>query len=79
MKLFQLHNSSSTVVLLSSVQLSSSGIYRCDVSGEAPSFQTVTEHREMMVVGELTASFLFSTVLLIIMLRASVVCLREPL
>ncbi|XP_063912347.1 uncharacterized protein LOC135129166 [Zophobas morio] len=45
-----IHNSSENVVVLSSVQLSTSGVYRCEVSGEAPSFQTVTEHGEMMVV-----------------------------
>lgn len=53
-----MHNSSENVVVLSSVQLSSSGVYRCEVSGEAPSFETVTEHREMMVVGKLTTSFI---------------------
>ncbi|XP_060531633.1 uncharacterized protein LOC132705194 [Cylas formicarius] len=45
-----LHNSTQNAVILCSVQLSSSGIYRCEVSGEAPSFQTVTEHSYMTVV-----------------------------
>ncbi|XP_071056296.1 cell adhesion molecule 3-like isoform X2 [Onthophagus taurus] len=45
-----LHNSSESQVVLSSVQLSTTGLYRCEVSGEAPYFQTVTEHGQMMVV-----------------------------
>ncbi|XP_065158335.1 cell adhesion molecule 2-like [Atheta coriaria] len=45
-----IHNSSDTQVVLTSVQLPSSGLYRCEVSGEAPFFQTVTEHQRMMVV-----------------------------
>lgn len=48
----QLHNSSNTQVVLQSVNLSSSGRYRCEVSAEAPSFQTVTDHGDMIVVGE---------------------------
>lgn len=51
--LLQMHNSSASEVILQSVQLSSSGVYRCEVSGEAPFFETVTEHGHMMVVGEL--------------------------
>uniref|UniRef100_A0A1Y1K2U9 Ig-like domain-containing protein n=1 Tax=Photinus pyralis TaxID=7054 RepID=A0A1Y1K2U9_PHOPY len=45
-----LHNSTENQVVLSSVQLTTTGVYRCEVSGEAPSFQTVTEHGHMMVV-----------------------------
>ncbi|KAF2904250.1 hypothetical protein ILUMI_01925 [Ignelater luminosus] len=45
-----MHNSTENQVVLSSVQLSTTGVYRCEVSGEAPSFQTVTEHGHMMVV-----------------------------
>lgn len=45
-----LHNSTEYSVVLSSVQLSTSGLYRCEVSGEAPFFETVTEHAHMMVV-----------------------------
>lgn len=48
----QLHNSTNTQVVLQSVNLSSSGRYRCEVSAEAPSFQTVTDHGDMTVVGE---------------------------
>lgn len=39
-------------VVLQSVNLSSTGRYRCEVSAEAPSFQTVTDHGDMTVVGE---------------------------
>ncbi|GLV31275.1 beaten path IIIc [Carabus blaptoides fortunei] len=45
-----LHNSTESQVVLSSVNLSSTGRYRCEVSGEAPSFQTVTDHGNMIVV-----------------------------
>lgn len=48
-------------VVLQSVNLSSSGRYRCEVSAEAPSFQTVTDHGDMTVVGE----FLFDFFILI--------------
>nr|CAI5841209.1 unnamed protein product [Callosobruchus analis] len=45
-----MHNSTKNVVVLNSVQLSSTGIYRCEVSGEAPFFETVTDHERMVVV-----------------------------
>ncbi|XP_050307679.1 uncharacterized protein LOC126744345 isoform X1 [Anthonomus grandis grandis] len=45
-----LHNSTEYSVVLSSVQLSTSGLYRCEVSGEAPYFDTVTDHAYMTVV-----------------------------
>lgn len=45
-----IHNSTENQVVLSSVQLSTSGKYRCEVSGEAPSFQTITDHGHMTVV-----------------------------
>ncbi|KAH8323304.1 hypothetical protein KR067_004869, partial [Drosophila pandora] len=45
-----LHNSSDAIVALRNVNLQSAGRYRCEVSGEAPSFQTVTEHGDMVVV-----------------------------
>lgn len=47
-----MHNSTESVVVLSSVQLSSTGTYRCEVSGEAPFFETVTDHQKMTVVGK---------------------------
>jgi hypothetical protein len=39
-------------VVLDNVNLASSGRYRCEVSAEAPSFQTVSDHGDMIVVGE---------------------------
>ncbi|KAL1506643.1 hypothetical protein ABEB36_005968 [Hypothenemus hampei] len=45
-----LHNSTEYSVVLTSVQLSTSGHYRCEVSGEAPFFETVADHAYMMVV-----------------------------
>lgn len=40
-------------MILVSVNLSTSGRYRCEVSAEAPSFQTVSDHGDMVVVGTL--------------------------
>lgn len=51
-----MHNSTESVVILNSVQLSSTGIYRCEVSGEAPFFETVTDHQRMVVVGKYYAT-----------------------
>lgn len=48
----QLHNSSDSLVVLQMVNLSSSGRYRCEVSGEAPSFNTVDGYGDMVVVGK---------------------------
>ncbi|XP_066602928.1 uncharacterized protein [Prorops nasuta] len=45
-----IHNSTERSVVLSSVNLMSSGRYRCEVSAEAPSFQTVSDHSDMKVV-----------------------------
>ncbi|XP_037927259.1 uncharacterized protein LOC119661829 isoform X2 [Teleopsis dalmanni] len=45
-----LHNSSDAIVTLRNVNLQTAGRFRCEVSGEAPSFQTVTEHSDMIVV-----------------------------
>nr|CAD7402020.1 unnamed protein product [Timema cristinae] len=45
-----IHNSTESQVVLKSVNLSSTGKYRCEVSAEAPSFQTVSDHGEMTVV-----------------------------
>lgn len=49
---FQIHNSTDSVVILQSVNLSTTGRYRCEVSAEAPSFQTVSDHGDMIVVGK---------------------------
>ncbi|XP_029155947.1 uncharacterized protein LOC114928767 isoform X2 [Nylanderia fulva] len=42
--------SNQTVVVLNNVNLRSSGRYRCEVSGEAPAFETVSDHGDMTVV-----------------------------
>ncbi|KAH8278033.1 hypothetical protein KR026_003763 [Drosophila bipectinata] len=46
----ELQNSTEYAVVLRSVSLQSTGRYRCEVSGEAPSFQTVSGHEDMIVV-----------------------------
>jgi hypothetical protein len=61
--LFQLLNSSESTVVLSRVDLSSSGLYKCEVSAEAPSFQTVSERGQMIVVGEYAAVCRFNSFL----------------
>ncbi|XP_048505109.1 cell adhesion molecule 2-like [Athalia rosae] len=43
-------NSTERSVVLRNVDLSSTGRYRCEVSAEAPSFQTVSDHADMTVV-----------------------------
>lgn len=49
--LFQIDKSNSNEVVLKSLEQSSSGTYRCEVSAEAPSFQTVFQDRDMITVG----------------------------
>lgn len=44
------------MVVLQSVNLSTTGRYRCEVSAEAPSFQTVSDHGDMIVVGKFVCS-----------------------
>lgn len=56
-KYLQIHNSTDNVVVLKSVNLSSTGRYRCEVSAEAPSFETVSDHGDMIVVGKFSFSF----------------------
>ncbi|XP_014255594.1 uncharacterized protein LOC106670093 [Cimex lectularius] len=46
----RLDKSNETQVVLSSLDMSSSGRYRCEVSAEAPSFQTVSDHGDMVTV-----------------------------
>ena len=48
----QLLNSTDNVVTLENVGLSASGVYKCEVSGEAPAFQTAVQSSHMMVVGK---------------------------
>lgn len=43
-------NSTANQIALNNVTLASSGRYRCEVSAEAPSFQTVSSHGDMVVV-----------------------------
>ncbi|XP_012144886.1 cell adhesion molecule 2-like isoform X2 [Megachile rotundata] len=43
-------DSTESAVVLNNVNLSSSGRYRCEVSAEAPAFQTVSDHADMTVV-----------------------------
>lgn len=45
-----LRNSSDTIVTLRRVTLASTGLYKCEVSGEAPAFNTVFEAEKMTVV-----------------------------
>ncbi|EZA55872.1 hypothetical protein X777_04091 [Ooceraea biroi] len=45
-----IHDSTEKRVVLRSVNLMSSGRYRCEVSAEAPSFQTVSDHSDMLVI-----------------------------
>uniref|UniRef100_A0A1A9WUN4 Ig-like domain-containing protein n=1 Tax=Glossina brevipalpis TaxID=37001 RepID=A0A1A9WUN4_9MUSC len=47
---FNLRNSSDTQVMLRRVTLQSTGVYKCEVSGEAPAFNTVSESETMTVV-----------------------------
>ncbi|KYQ47855.1 hypothetical protein ALC60_13121 [Trachymyrmex zeteki] len=44
------HESTQRMVVLRSVNLMSTGRYRCEVSAEAPSFQTVSDHSDMTVI-----------------------------
>lgn len=48
------------MVVLQSVNLSTTGRYRCEVSAEAPSFQTVSDHGDMIVVGKFVYLRIFS-------------------
>lgn len=48
----QLRNSSDAQVMLRRVTLQSTGVYKCEVSGEAPAFNTVSESEIMTVVSK---------------------------
>lgn len=48
----QIPASNATRVALRSLVLTTTGRYRCEVSAEAPSFQTVSDHGDLLVVGE---------------------------
>lgn len=49
---FQIDKSNANDVVLNSLELSSSGTYRCEVSAEAPSFQTVFQDRDMVTMSK---------------------------
>ena len=51
-QLLQVNRSSESRVSLEPVTLLSRGTYRCEVSADAPSFQTVYEDRCMDVLGK---------------------------
>jgi len=55
--LFQEKHSTAESVVLRTLELASSGKYRCEVSAEAPSFQTVTNHSSMLTVGKYLLNF----------------------
>lgn len=50
--IYQVESSNATQVRLTGLSLASTGRYRCEVSAEAPSFQTVSDHGDMMSIGE---------------------------
>lgn len=47
-------------VTLKDLTMKSTGRYRCEVSTEAPSFATVSNYGDMVVVGKISFSFRFS-------------------
>ena len=51
---FQEYKSTETRIVLRNVDLSTSGKFRCEVSGEAPLFQTATSTNVLIVVGKKT-------------------------
>lgn len=54
-RLLQHRNSNDKEVLLQDVSLHSSGRYKCEVSAEAPSFNSVSAEASMEVAGERTS------------------------
>ena len=50
---FQTDQSTETEIILRSVDLDTTGLFRCEISGEAPLFQTAYREAIMAVVGEL--------------------------
>ena len=50
--IFQLLNSSASSVTLTPFDQGGSGIYECEVMGEAPRFGSVTSQKDMLVVGK---------------------------
>ena len=54
----QMSSSDQQQVNIEDVTLESGGRYRCEVSAEAPHFQTVSDRAEMSIVGNLLASLI---------------------
>jgi hypothetical protein len=50
--LFQTDQSTETEIILRSVDLDTTGLFRCEISGEAPLFQTAYREAVMAVVGK---------------------------
>ena len=48
----QKSQSTETELLLRSVDLDTTGLYRCEISGEAPLFQTAQREQVLAVVGK---------------------------
>jgi hypothetical protein len=49
---FQLHNSDMNRVTLTNLQFNTSGNYKCEVSTEAPNFETVAQNSNMTIMGK---------------------------
>ena len=56
--LLQKIQSSEEELLLRSVDLDTTGLYRCEISGEAPLFQTASREAVLAVVGKIFSKFL---------------------
>jgi len=52
--LFQKSRSDDQKVTLQDANLHASGVYKCEVNGEGPSFNTVSAEARMEVIGEWT-------------------------
>jgi hypothetical protein len=50
--MFQLQNSDMSRVTLTNLQFNTSGNYKCEVSTEAPNFETVAQSSNMTVMGK---------------------------
>jgi hypothetical protein len=50
--MFQLKNCDMNSVTLTNLQFSTSGNYKCEVSTEAPNFETVAQNCNMTVMGK---------------------------
>jgi hypothetical protein len=50
--MFQLQNSDMNIVTLINLKFNTSGNYKCEVSTEAPNFETVAQNSNMTVMGK---------------------------